>query len=182
MKILNFHGYKGNKNNSVCQALQKSNFEVVSPEIYYDDFTPKEILNQLLSIYDNDKFDAVVGTSAGGFYAVHISVLKKCPAILINPCLLPFIYLPELGYSVENGVTEFSEMFDCINKLDKKRVYTIIGEKDEVIDTHEYTKNMLSNQYFYTAAEGRHSGFTLPLKDIFEKTLHEFLENNNKTQ
>ena len=180
MKILNLHGYKGSAHNSVYQVLTELGYDVLSPEIDYDNILPKQLLVNLFEIYDNNKCNAVVGTSAGGFFAAQLCVIKKCPAVFINPCLMPFVYLPRLGYENRNGVIEFSEMFGNIAKLDNKLVSAIVGEKDEVIDAHDYTKTMLYNQRYFTVPNGRHSGFTLPLKEIFEQNRDRFFINISK--
>ena len=100
--------------------------------------------------------------------------MKQCPTVFINPCLMPFVYLPRLGYNNRNGVIEFSEMFSDITKLNTELVSTIIGEADEIIDTHDYTKTLLYNSRYFLVPNGKHSGFTLPLKEIFEQNRDKF--------
>ncbi len=169
MKILNLHGYNGSAHNSVYQVLTEFGYEVISPQTDYDKIMPKQLLFDLSETYDNNNCKAVVGTSAGGFFAAQLCVMKQCPTVFINPCLMPFIYLPRLGYNNRNGVIEFSEMFSNITKLNTELVSGIVGEADEIIDTHDYTKTMLYNSRYFSVPNGKHSGFTLPLKEIFEQ-------------
>ncbi len=169
MRILSLHGYNGFMHNAAYQALVDCGYEVIAPQIEYDNISPKIVLKQLSDIYQKEHCEAVVGTSLGGFYAAQICADKKCPAVFINPCLLPFIYLPKLGYNNISGVREFSEMFGEISKLDKKLISTIMGDEDEVIDTPEYTKAMLENSRYFVIPGGKHSGATLPLGEIFKK-------------
>lgn len=168
MKILCLHGYNGSAHNSAFQALTECGYEVFAPQIEYDKELPKDVLCRLSAIYKEKDCNAVVGTSLGGFFAAQISVAESCPAVFINPCLLPFIYLPRLGYNSAEGVREFSEMFSDITKLDRRLISAIVGSEDEIIDTPEYTRTMLENsRYFFIIPGGKHSGFTLPLKEIF---------------
>lgn len=174
MTILNLHGYKGSANNSVYYVLVELGYNVISPQIDYDNILPKQLLSNLLQAYNDNNCSAVVGTSAGGFFAAQISVLKNCPTVFINPCLLPFIYLPRLGYNIIDGVIEFSEMFSEITKLNLELASTVVSEEDEIIDTHEYTKTLLNNSKYFSVPNGKHSGFTLPLKEIFEQNKDRF--------
>lgn len=174
MKILNLHGYNGSAHNSVYQVLDEIGYDLVSPEIDYDNILPKQLLLNLSKIYSDNNCNAIVGTSVGGFFAAQLCVMKQCPIVFINPCLIPFIYLPELGYNNRNGVIEFSELFSNITKLNSNLVSAIVGEDDEIIDTHDYTKTMLYNSRYFTVPNGRHSGFTLPLKEIFEQNRDKF--------
>ena len=174
MRILNLHGYNGSAHNSVYQVLTEIGYEVISPPTDYDKIMPKQLLSDLSEIYDDNNCKAVVGTSAGGFFAAQLCVMKQCPTVFINPCLMPFVYLPRLGYNNRNGVIEFSEMFSDITKLNTELVSTIIGEADEIIDTHDYTKTLLYNSRYFLVPNGKHSGFTLPLKEIFEQNKDRF--------
>jgi len=174
MKILNLHGYNGSVHNSVYQVLLELQYEIISPRIDYDNVNPRQLLLNLSEIYDENDCGAVVGTSAGGFFAAQLCVMKQCPTVLINPCLMPFVYLPRLGYNSINGVFEFSEMFSDITKIHPELVSAIVGEDDEIIDTHEYTKTLLHNSKYIAVPNGKHSGFTLPLKEIFEQNKDRF--------
>lgn len=169
MKILCIHGYKSCKQNSAYNALTDCGYDVVSSQIDYDNISPKIIRNNLYEMYLKNSCNAVVGTSVGGFFAAQICAKESCPAVFINPCLLPFVYLPRLGYKYEDGIRQFSEMFSAVADVDKRLVSTIIGAKDEIIDTQEYTKAMFGNSRYIVVPDGKHSGSTLPLKEIFNK-------------
>lgn len=169
MKILNIHGYKGSAKNSAYCALTECGYDVCSVGIDYDSEMPLSVLERLCVEYEKNECDAVVGTSLGGFFAALICVKKNCPALFINPCLLPCVVLPELGYSNENGISEFSSMTGDISDIDVKNVSAVVGLKDEIIKNHDYTKKILGNERYYSVEGGRHSGATLPLKEIITK-------------
>lgn len=174
MKILSLHGYKGYMYNSAYQALTEFGYEVIAPDIRYDEKSPRCILNELSQLYSEELCDAVVGTSLGGFFAAQLCVEKCCRAVFINPCLIPFVYLPKLGYNNQTGIREFSELFSNITKLDKKLISTILGAEDEIIDTHDYTKTMLENSRFFIVPGGMHSGATLHLDEMFRNHSADF--------
>lgn len=164
MKILNIHGYKGSAKNSAYEALTALGHEVTSPELDYDTLSPDETLEMLLREAGECGAEMLVGSSLGGFYAAVMSVRLGLPAALVNPCLMPFLHLPRLGYCGE--IRPFITLFGELAKIDDCKVYAIIGEKDEVIDTHDMTRNLLKNSRFEVVPNGRHSGSTLPLKSF----------------
>lgn len=174
MKILNLHGFRGEAHNAAYNTLCELGFDLVSPQIDYDSVTPKKLLAELTEQYDRNDCCAVVGTSAGGFFASQICIIKKCPTVLINPCLLAFVYLPRLGYNDQMGILEYTEMFSAIAGIDKKLVTVIVGEEDEIIDSHDYTRLFFNN--CISVPNGKHSGLTLPLNDIFKR--EQLLINN----
>lgn len=169
MKILNIHGYNGNSENSACCVLKNIGCDVISPAINYDIESPEKTLEKLYNIIIENKPDVITGTSYGGFFAVLLSIKSNLPVILVNPCFLPFIYLPRLGY--KQDIKALFPMFSVLSELDINKVSTIIGGNDEIIDTHDFTKNLLYNDRFVVFPEGKHSGATLPLKKFFTDIL-----------
>ena len=169
MKILNIHGYKGSAKNSAYEALTALGHEVTSPELDYDILSPDETLEILLCEAGVCGPEMLVGSSLGGFYAAVMSVRLGIPAVLVNPCLMPFLHLPRLGYT--GDIRPFMPLFGELAKIDGCKVYAIIGEKDEVIDTHDMTRNLLKNSRIALIPNGMHSGSTLPLKSFFAEVL-----------
>lgn len=169
MTILNIHGYKGSPHNSAYKALKALGYEVISPDIDYDKLSPEETLGMLYRCAVNIKVGFIVGSSLGGFYAAVISARLKLPIILINPCLMPFLHLPRLGYA--GNIQPFIPMFGELAGLNVSITHTIIGECDEVIDTHDFTAALLGNGHYEVIPNGKHSGDTLPLESFFGQIL-----------
>lgn len=165
MKVINIHGYHGNHENSAYTALDELKAEIISPYLDYDSETPEKILENLHKLIKENNPDIIVGTSLGGFFATILSVRTDIPAILINPALMPFLHLPRLDYKVD--IKPYISLFGEIANLNKNKIHTIIGGKDEIIDTHDFTKNLLYNDTFLIYPSGKHSGATLPLKEYF---------------
>ncbi|MDE5558875.1 MAG: hypothetical protein K2J32_14510 [Ruminococcus sp.] len=163
MKVLNIHGYKGNAENSACITLKNLGHEVISPQIDYDSKRPREICNDLKKIFDENKPDYIVGTSLGGFFALLVAKNTDIPAVLVSPCLRPFITLPELGYKMDKSRKMTFVVFeDMIEKMNRHNITAIIGGQDEVINYHSFTTESLIENC-YVVPEGKHSGATLNL-------------------
>ncbi|MGN1412440.1 MAG: YqiA/YcfP family alpha/beta fold hydrolase [Oscillospiraceae bacterium] len=171
MKILNIHDYRENTHNSVYTVLETFRYDIniISPQLDYDSVKPEKILKILHQQIIENKIDIIVGVGLGGFYAAILSAQLDLPVFLVNPYLMPFIYLPRLGYTkdVKPYMTMFRELF----KLKKHNISTVVGGQDEIIDTQELTKSILQNTRYAFIPNGKHSGTTLPLKQCFENFL-----------
>ncbi|MBR2250895.1 MAG: hypothetical protein IJ881_00430, partial [Neisseriaceae bacterium] len=64
---------------------------------------------------------------------------------------------------------DYLRLFADIVKIDKNQIVAIIGEQDEVISTHDFTQNLLGKSRCICVPNGKHSGWTLPLTDIFQQ-------------
>lgn len=171
MKILNIHGYVGNPHNAAYAALNGNGCcDITAPPIDYDAESPENIRGKLRYIIAEKQIELIVGTSLGGFFASVLSAQCNLPVILVNPCLLPFLHLPRLGFC--GDIKPFVSMFGTIEKLSSSNVSCIVGGQDEVIDTHDFTKKLLYNARFRMIPDGKHSGSTLPLNAYFSEMLH----------
>jgi len=169
MKIFNLHGYKGASQNAAYKAFMESGCDVFSPETDYDSAAPDKIFEWIESLFIDEKPDIIAGTSLGGFYASVLAVKYHKPLILVNPCLMPFSILPELGY--KDDIKKFLIMFGSLADIDTDKVCAIVGGQDEVIGSHEFTEKLFGNERFKIVPEGKHSGYTLPLKEYFAECL-----------
>ena len=168
--VLNIHGYHGSPENVPHRTLKELKCEtVVSPVIDFDSESPESVLNRL-RYYVSGKFvDFIVGTSLGGFYAAVLAAEFDLPVILVNPCLMPFLHLPRLGY--KGDINEYVRMFGTLADLDEENVCCIVGDADQVIDTHDMTELMFGNERFRRVPKGKHSAATLHLNDYFAEVL-----------
>lgn len=167
MKILNIHGYKGNAENSAYFALKELGHDVISPQLDYDAESPENILSSLSAVLSDSKPDVIVGTSLGGFFALLLSIESGLPSVLVNPCLMPFVTLPQLGYG--GDISGFIRLFGRFSELGKSSVFAVIGGRDEVISYHDLTKRLIREHI--VIPNGKHSGATLPLKEIFGEVI-----------
>lgn len=166
MKILNIHGYGGSAENSACLALKELGFDVVSPQFDYDEKNPDSIFADLKTIADEIKPDYIVGTSLGGFFALLTANYADIPVILVNPCLMPFLTLSELGYS--GDISGFIKLFGNFAEIRQENISAIIGGQDEVISYHDTVTRKLIKDCT-VIPDGKHSGATLNLDEYFRR-------------
>lgn len=169
-KILNIHGYGGDPRNAACGALSALGCDIVSPAIDYDAQTPDAVMAGLRGAIAEDRdIGVIVGTSLGGFFAAVLAAETGLPVMLVNPALLPFLNLPRLGYN--GDVRPFIRLFGAVAELGTDKVNCIVGGKDEVIDTHDFTEKLFGSGRVRIVPEGMHSGATLPLAEYFGEIL-----------
>ena len=80
----------------------------------YDKQSPDEILLFLNNLWQQNGCQAIVGTSLGGFYAALLNSKHHAKTVLINPCLLPFLLLPQIE---ESQIRGYSITCDCLRIL-----------------------------------------------------------------
>lgn len=144
MKLLYIHGYNGSPNGNSYKLLQKhlpNNWEIIGMDYFQDDCTTA--LCQIKETIIKEKIDVVVGSSLGGYLALLITGVKR---YIINPCYKPSIELPKLKSCNElptpskemiNSYAEYEHMISNIPPEDKKNIYGIFGDNDELLgDTY----------------------------------------------
>ena len=150
---INIHGYNGTPQNAAYAALQANGCtDIIAPAIDYDAETPDSILDKLRHIAADKNVSLIVGTSLGGFFAAVLSAELHLPVILVNPCLMPFLHLPRLGF--QGDISPFIPLFGTLDRLDIGNVSCIVGGQDEVIDSHDFTQKLLGNARFRIVPAG----------------------------
>lgn len=168
MKILNIHGYGGSAENSACLALKELGHDVISPQIDYDAESSENIFGDIKKAVEENKPDHIVGTSLGGFFALLTAIRFNIPAALVNPCLMPFATLSELGY--DGDISGFIRLFGNFADIRQENTAVIIGGRDEIVSYHDtVTRKLIEN--CTVIPDGKHSGATLPLKDYFGEVI-----------
>ena len=172
--ILNIHGYGGSAHNSAYTALRSLDCHVISPQLDYAAESPVQTLETLRNIVKEGEVDALAGTSFGGFFAALLCTEFRLPAMLVNPCLLPFDVLPRFGYP--QPIQPLMALFGRLAAWNSSLVHCIIGGADEVIGDHAFTKRLLNHAALQIVPDGKHSGATLPLPSFFQTALAETAE------
>lgn len=170
MLFLNIHGYHGCWNNGAYHALRKQadplGAEVLSPVIDYDAEDARAVFDRLSDVVEREKPDLIAGTSLGGFFAALLCGRYRIPAILVNPCLLPFLHLPRLDYP--GDIHKYMALFDGLSAVRPADTFVLIGGKDEIIDTHDFAHALLDDGgHFYFFPDGFHESTTLGLDETF---------------
>jgi len=172
VNILNIHGYGGNPHNAAYTALQKNGCsKVTAPAIDYDTQSPEIILERLQNIIADKQINLIIGTSLGGFYASVLSAQHNLPVMLVNPCLTPFL-LDLLSELEKNSLVQ---LFNELEKIELSNVSCIVGDADELLGNHAFTEKLLGNARFRRIKDGKHSGYTLPLKAFFSEMLQYYM-------
>jgi hypothetical protein len=165
MHILNLHGCDGTPLNAAFYALQAIGCTTVtSPAIDYEADPPETILDRLRKIIREERIGLLVGTSLGGFFAAVLSAELHLPVILVSPFLMPHLTFPEY-------IQGYIAAFGTLSSIDKKLASCIVGENDEMIGDHQFTRDLLENDRFRSIPGGRHSGASLPLQAFFAEIL-----------
>lgn len=84
-KVLYIYGYRSSPESSTCTWLKNNlpNADVYS--FKYEQSDPENSIPYLCSIVEELNIDIVIGSSLGGWYAMHIASICSLPSILINP-------------------------------------------------------------------------------------------------
>ena len=124
---LYIYGYGSNENSTTKENLQK----ILGPDwnvdsVYYEQRQPNEAIEYLSNIAEN--YDAVIGSSLGGFYT--LKIYFNGPRVVINPCMMPSIELPKIGCPLE--IAKRFEKFETFEP--NKSVLGMFGNHDELIN------------------------------------------------
>ena len=170
MKILNIHGYHGSPKNSAYRALEALGCKIIAPALDYDSTSPDRIINDLKYILADKHPDIIVGTSLGGFYAAVLSAQCDHPVMLVNPFLMSFLTF-DGDVRPHKDIKALIGLFGCLSQIDISNVSCIVGDSDELLGDHKFTEELFGNARFRRIPGGGHSGYTLPLRDIFAEML-----------
>lgn len=84
-KILYIYGYGSSPESSTCKWL-KDNLPNTKVYCYkYEQADPENSIPYLCSLVEELDIDIVIGSSLGGWYAMHVASICSLPSILINP-------------------------------------------------------------------------------------------------
>ena len=126
-RALYIYGYGSNENSETRSNLQQVlGDEWTVDSVYYDQRQPNEAIEYLTNIAEN--YDAVIGSSLGGFYALKIHFTG--PRVVINPCMVPSVELPKIGCPID--VAKRFEEFETFDK--NTSVMGLFGTHDELIN------------------------------------------------
>lgn len=144
-KILYIYGYGSNENSGTRKALQNvlgNDYKVDS--VHYEQLQPNEAIEYLSDYVEKNGYEAVIGSSLGGFYALSIWQ-ANIPTIVINPCMKPSVELPKIGCPAEIAVRfkDFENWIKC-----NKKVFGLFGKDDELIDYHEIFEKLFGTDSF----------------------------------
>jgi predicted esterase YcpF (UPF0227 family) len=158
--IINLHGYNGNSENAMYHILKDlfPDERIVSPQIDYEKTNPSEVVSMLrhdTPLFQDERLSLIVGTSLGALLAGALSyqVFANCsqnavPTVLLNPCLLPWQYLPLLGYTGDLYYEDYALMFAEFARASVQADWLenaclLLGNHDETID-HDFCERLFA--------------------------------------
>lgn len=84
-KVLYIYGYGSSPESSTCTWL-KNNLPNTDVYIFkYEQSDPQNSIPYLCSLVEELDIDIVIGSSLGGWYAMHVASICSLPSMLINP-------------------------------------------------------------------------------------------------
>lgn len=158
MKILNLHGLNGSSHNTNYNTLVKyfkdrDDVEIVSPQIDYSCTHPLTVLSH---IHMSCRYaDLVVGNSFGGFFAYVYGAALGAKTLLVNPCIPPYEYIPELvsDYMFTDDLRSIWTRYSGTNF----NYRLLLGDSDEVLDIQKTLNTLNPSHNRITIINGGHS-------------------------
>jgi len=158
MKILNLHGLNGSSHNTNYNTLveyfkDRDDVEIISPQIDYENISPSVLLLNL--IHECTKPDIIVGNSFGGFFAYVYGAALGAKTLLVNPCIPPYEYIPELvsDYMFTDDLRSIWTRYSGTNF----NYSLLLGDSDEVLDIQKTLNTLNPSHNRITIINGGHS-------------------------
>lgn len=84
-KVLYIYGYGSSPESSTCKWLKDNLPNTIVYSFEYVQSDPENSIPYLCSLVEELDIDIVIGSSLGGWYAMHVASICSLPSILINP-------------------------------------------------------------------------------------------------
>ncbi len=152
--IIYIHGF-GSSGNGGKASLFKEYFEeeVIAPSLSYVPSLAIDTLEQLIEMFlEKDETVGLVGSSLGGYYAIHLASKYGLKAVLINPSIYPYKTLDKVGMSMNyydmSSFEVTTEHIQALKGLEVSTIYnqenfiTLLQTDDEVLDYNEAVEKL----------------------------------------
>ncbi|RMF19876.1 MAG: esterase YqiA [Gammaproteobacteria bacterium] len=151
MRLLYLHGFLSSPQSHKATLTRKwlaehaPQVEMICPQLPVE---PDRAIEMALGLAEGDDTVGVIGSSLGGFYAMHLSVRLGLPAVLINPAVRPWLLLEDyLGehehpylhqrFTVDRSYLGVLESLSVEPELDRSRLFLLQQTGDETLDYWE---------------------------------------------
>ena len=118
MRVLYLHGLGSPSNGPKVEWLREEGHNVDSPDIDYEDDRSYE---DIVKLTKHEKYDVIIGSSMGGWFAWNLGKELGVPVLLLNPALHSRNVEPTIGSWVGEDMLP-------------SKIYLAIGLEDDVID------------------------------------------------
>lgn len=166
--ILYIHGF-GSSGHGGKATLFREYFEeeVLAPSLSYVPNLAIDTLEQIIELLlEQGETVGLVGSSLGGYYAIHLATKYDLKAVLINPAIYPYKTLDKIGMAMNyyDG-TSFEVTAEHIQALkglevqeipNQENFITLLQTEDEVLDYNDAVEK-LPNSELVIEEGGNHS-------------------------
>lgn len=166
MNILFLHGLESKLNDNKRAILEKY-AQVIAPDMDYK--SNPNMIEYLYNSYHNQKIDAIIGSSLGGFTGYYLSKTLGVPCLLYNPALP---YRTTIEQKIPAHLEQKNPAFMQI----------VLGAKDSVIkatDNLSFLSQNITDQTNYTIFLKKDMEHRIPM-EIFEEQTTLFFESLEK--
>ena len=118
MRVLYLHGLGSPSNGPKVEWLREEGHNVDSPDI---DYTDDRSYEDIVKLTKHEKYDIIIGSSMGGWFAWNLGKELGTPVLLLNPALHSRSVNPTIGSWVGEDILP-------------SKIYLAIGLEDDVID------------------------------------------------
>lgn len=114
INVLYIYGYGSSPESKTCLALKELLYDANIICVDYPQNYPSDAVDKLENVVEKEKIDLVIGSSLGGWYAMHVCALTGKPCILINP-VSDYTIIPTLKHVAKDStllpsmITEYTE-------------------------------------------------------------------------
>lgn len=185
MKVLNIHGFDGNRINTNFRLLEKcSSLQVISPQLDYRNRNLEEIYSELSKLIEDNNVKLIVATSFGAFFGKRLANEYAIPCILTNPCFRPDISLRKIApeFFTEEHEATIRDWVSKQSNYNFSQDLILAGTNDEVIDHTSVTDPILSRGkgQIYWIKEEKHKMCGTSYQFLFMKGVTDY-ETNYKS-
>jgi len=146
--IIYLHGFGSNGNAFKARLLKRiyPGINIFSPDLSIEPKKAITFLEKYISGQCQNSPFLIVGSSLGGFYALHLHVRFNIPAVLLNPTVQP---VADLKRRIKNDsgfdpqvligwndayLDEFSDYYHDPNEIRKDKLTVCLNRDDELLD------------------------------------------------
>jgi len=165
--IIYLHGFGSNGNAFKARLIRRiyPEIELLSPNLPAEPDRAIAIVEQLIIGRSNENKCLIVGSSLGGFYALHLHIKLKTSAVLLNPTIHPAHDLARriqddpnfspqaINRWCDSYLKQLEKYFHNPEQIQKEKLHVYLNRDDEILDYR------IARQYF------RKSGCRLILND-----------------
>lgn len=152
--IIYIHGF-GSSGHGGKASLFREYFEdeVIAPSLSYVPSLAIDTLEQLIEmLLEKDETVGLVGSSLGGYYAIHLANKYNLKAVLINPAIYPYKTLDKIGMAMNyydmSSFEVTAEHIQALKGLEVQEVLsqenfiTLLQTEDEVLDYNDAVEKL----------------------------------------